>query len=282
VLTLPPDLADVTIGGGGASCTVDAATGASACITGASKFVAKRVGDFDVLFVKSLVVGAQALVDLVGTRPVILVATDRIDVSGVLSVGYLTKFTDDKPRPGVMTSGPGIGTLYYGGGGFCGKGGNAFEANGGGGSGTAYGTSELVPLTGGSGGAGSSKAGGAMQLVAGTKIRVEGMLNANGQDAFRAAGGSGGAILLEAPEIAGGGRIYADGGDGDGNVNSQNGGGAGSSITSIDGANSTEAYAYGGGGAGRIRINTRKLTWSGTLSPSLSSKCASTGTLGAK
>lgn len=274
----PAGLADVTFGTGteGVVCAVDDASGQSSCLSGANELVAKRVGDFDVLFAKSIVIAEGAFVELHGTRPVIVVAAERIEVKGMISVGYTTtNLLDDQPRPGVHTTGPGAGTAS-GGGAFCGAGGGGFDGTGGG---KTYGNAELVPLTGGSTGSGSSKAGGAIQLVAGAKIVISGLVNANGQDGFRAPGGSGGAVLVEAPSITGNGSITANGGDGDGNVNTETGGGPGSTSAVVDGKNATVAYAYGGGGAGRIRLDARQSTFVGTTSPAEDTPCTTKGVL---
>jgi hypothetical protein len=278
VITPPAGAADVTFDGSMLACDVDTGTGDSACLSGTNKFVAERVGDYDVLYAKSITIADNALVTLEGSRPVILVATDTITVRGYLSIGFTSQsLLDTKPRPGAQSTGPGVGGSYYGGGGFCGKGGGGVDGQGGGAS---YGTSELVPLVGGSNGSNASGPGaGALELVAGTKIVLDGLVNANGASAYDGGGGSGGGVLVEAPTIEGQGQISANGGDGGKNVNSNDGGGKGGAGATRDGGNATVAYASGGGGAGRIRLNARTQGFKGGLSPSESSTCASKGAL---
>lgn len=281
-IEVPAEAVDVTFDGGaqGAVCDVDAATGASTCLGGDNKLVAKRVGEYDVLFAKNLTVGSKAFVSFYGTRPVIVVAEGILSIEGMISVGYTTRsLGDTKARPGAQSGGPGVGGTYYGGGAFCGNGGDGFQNASKGG--VAYGKPELTPLLGGSHGSdpNSGGAGGAVQLVAGTRIRVLGLVHANGQDGYNGGGGSGGAVLLEAPLVEGSGALSADGGAGGKNVNTNDGGGAGGSGGSRDGKPATRAYASGGGGAGRIRINARTQSFKGTLSPSAASTCATQGPL---
>jgi len=158
--------------------------------------------------------------------------------------------------------------------------------------------------------------GGALQISAGQSILVRsvGIIAAGGGGAFRtAAGGSGGAILLEAPSFTlngiiaangGGGGAYAfngayptGGGDGtptaipapggalDGVV-----GGAGSAGPNVAGGNGQagaadaavmELTSAGGGGAGWIRINSAcpSIAAGSTISPSLTTACATQGGL---
>lgn len=278
----PAEAVDVTFEGKGigTSCDVDAATGASTCLGGDNKLVAKRIGDYDVLFAKNLTITDNAFVSFYGTRPVIVVATDTMEIKGLISVGYTTRsLGDTKPRPGAQSTGPGTGGTYYGGGGFCGKGGDGFQNASKGGA--SYGNPELTPLVGGSHGSdpNSGNGGGAVQLVAGTRIRVLGLVHANGQEGYSGGGGSGGAVLLEAPLVEGSGALSADGAAGGNNSGTNDGGGAGGSAGSRDGKPSTRAYASGGGGAGRIRINARTQGFKGTLSPSATSTCATLGPL---
>ncbi len=159
--------------------------------------------------------------------------------------------------------------------------------------------------------------GGAVQISSGLSITVgvAGAINAGGGGGQEGTGGgSGGAILLEAPLVTidgtlaanggGGGQLYANTGspggeDGlasaqpalGGNDGAHSGvGGNGSAGTTLNGGNgapSTTSVNYGGGGgggAGRIRINTptgaATIGSAATVSPALSTTCATQGTLG--
>ena len=188
-----------------------------------------------------------------------------------------------------------------------------------------YGNQALIPVLGGSAGGGVQVAhagGGALQIVAGTSIRISsfgsisapglgggGECDQNGQPG----GGSGGAILLEAPTVTITGKLAANGGGGTSQfMNGASGsaddqpapggvgatdsvGGAGSAGAIVNGGNGAGTaslsggctpggLAGGGGGAGRIRINTA--TGSATIgataivSPSLTTSCATQGQIG--
>lgn len=280
-LELPSELTDASIEHEGAVCFVNAETGESDCLKGTNKFVAKRVGDYDVLFAKTFSVPKSITVYLTGSRPVVVVATDSIDLQGSITVGFAPQYEvdNDRARPGARTSGTGIGGSFYGGGSFCGVGGIGFDGEGV--AGAVYGSDRLVPLEGGSRGAGTKwgKGGGALQLVAGSKIVVDGLINASGQVGDSGGGGSGGAVLIEAPTIAGKGFIAAIGGNGRNNVNANKGGGAGGGMSGADGGDGTYAYSGGGGGAGRIRLNGRNIEFTGEIAPNEGTKCATKGTL---
>jgi len=213
-----------------------------------------------------------------------------------------------------------IGTgqyLYSGGGGasYCGIGGagipsmGMYAAPGG----ATYGNATITPLLGGSAGGGENgnfgggAGGGAIQIVSSTRITLggEGLINAGGGggvDGNQAGGGSGGAILLEAPVVTIGGTLAANGGGG--GPNGQNAtttntaatggvdslaelcGGTGSAGTTTGGGagvtNTDKSIGGGGAGAGRIRINSSSgsATVSGTITPALSTSCATQGNLG--
>ncbi len=154
--------------------------------------------------------------------------------------------------------------------------------------GIAYGSSNLIPLEGGSGGAGGGHngpgqgggGGGAVQISAIGRIDVTsaGLINVNGSGGGAsstcggAGGGAGGAVLLEAMEISVAGTIVANGGGGsdweggpagtDGLLSDQRAaggggtGGAGGAGSALTGLGGTDNSGAGGGSAGRIRINT--------------------------
>jgi hypothetical protein len=149
-----------------------------------------------------------------------------------------------------------------GGGSYCGQGGAGdFTA-----AGVPYGTPQLSPLLAGSAGgnagtpaAAGGKGGSAVQLIAGTSFEIgaAGGINVPGNGGVPLtgagvngdAGGSGGAILVEATSIHVAGYVTAN----------------------------------GGGAAGRIRLNSTSgmatLDGSAIVSPSVSTKCVSQGTV---
>ena len=195
--------------------------------------------------------------DVTGKRALVLYAAKTVVVQTLLEVAG---------APGV--DGPGA-TRRYAVDQYTTDGGvgGSFATLGGGASGDSaaavYGEPTLVPLLGGmrgqSAGAAGGGGGGALQITAGERIEVTGVINAGGGGgtggygsySYRGAGGggSGGAILLEAPVVVVGGKIVANGGGG--------GGGGGNSGSGSTGATGGKAgfpspdplyAAYGGGG----------------------------------
>lgn len=253
-----------------------------------------------VVIVRSLRIPAGSVVRLLDKDPIVVVALETIDIEGVLRAdpGDCGGFSGGSSDGDGF--GPGGGLLSSrGSGSFCGRGGivggrvGAFGAT--------YGAPELHPLIGGSGGSGAysdADGGGAVQLVAGQRIRVTpgGGINMPGGSFLTA--GSGGAILLEAKDVIIGGTLAANGGGGGGSATSSRRGqlsdtptpgggsldGTGGAGTQIDGQNGTvldTKVGSGGGGAGRIRINTLsgQATITGVVSPALTTPCATMGTL---
>lgn len=201
-----------------------------------------------------------------------------------------------------------------GGGAFCGAGGPgggmAGPASNGG---KPYGEKTLHPLLGGSSGGAtdfgrSGGGGGAIHLFGRTAVEVGltgvvAALGGGGGGVVTGGGASGGAILIEAPKVRVAGIVTASGGGGGGysETAGENGrldgkpakggtgpnpGGDGSSGSLIDGSAGVKGATgsmggSGGGGAGWIRINTASGTAdiTGTLSPSLTTTCASQGVL---
>lgn len=136
--------------------------------------------------------------------------------------------------------------------------------------GATYGTSQLLPLIGGSGGGGGfggaiftatggSGGGGALLIVSNGTVNLTGAINANGGNGVLSGGtgcggggggGSGGAIRIVATMIQGNGAINA------------NGGAASASCAGGGGAESS-----GAGGAGRIRLESDAITRTSATSP---------------
>lgn len=253
---------------------------------------------------------------VLASTPVALVALENIELAGGIRVTPGMAGGAESSASGKDGNGPGAGKAAAatsgstaGGGGYCGRGGNGSVAGAPGGA--TYGSPELSPLVGGSSGGGllSGVGGGAIQLVAGGSIVVSstGYVDAPG-DGATGGGGSGGAILLEAPVVRVQGSLTANGGGGGGpggqdgatgtrtstraaggNEADAAGGGAGGAGSDLDGAPGKLNVDYpdgafsgrGGGGVGRIRIHTRtgSAEISGLVSPSLGTACATEGTL---
>jgi hypothetical protein len=181
--------------------------------------------------------------------------------------------------------------------------------------GLTYGAPDLIPLQAGSAGGSRDNArgapGGALQITSSTSISVgiTGAIFAGGlggdyyasSNGDGAGGGSGSAILLEAPTVTIGGTIAANGGGGGDatNVgtdsNPANGpgaaagggsggrGSAGATVNGAAGSVGTSTYGAGGGGAGHIRINTTSgsatLSAGYILSPSVGTACVTQGAI---
>jgi hypothetical protein len=205
---------------------------------------------------------------IVGTRALVLLAWTSVDVLGVLDVGGAQAF-----------DGPGAWSHYLEAADFAGGGvGGSYGSFGGENSAEPYGEPELVPLVGGMsgqeacGGQPGGGAGGALQISAGERITVDGVVNAGGgggtggwaSDSCNggAGGGSGGAILLESVGVEVYGMVAANGGGaGSGGTTSflGNDGADAVSIASADGGPSqseapcalgnTVYSGYGGAGA---------------------------------
>lgn len=275
----------------------------------------QKDGDAVTVFVaKSFRIDGSGSLAMSGGHPVVLFAYDTIDISGNVSG---TGLGGHSVTPAGTGGGPGGGGAPFdtfgpgGGGGFCGKGGvsgakpGAAPVPGG----VSYGTPELSPLVAGSAGGDASSStgatgGGALQLSAGKSIDVKagstiamsgvGAVNGGG-------GGSGGAILFEAPSVRIRGLVAVNGGSGSMNGEAgQSGqpstaaaqgprGISGSDATHVDGypgvaekSTNTAHDTGGGGGAGRIRINTSTGVADldgATFSPALSTPCTTQGKL---
>ncbi len=270
---------------------------------------------------RNIRIEATATVSARGSIPLALVALETMyiggtldfgaDDSGTYAGGYESPEVTDTNKDG---NGPGGGTAgseaHSGGGGsYCGGGG--MDGNEEGNGGAVYGNEILSPLMGGSSGGSvfAGAGGGAVQLVAGTSIRISatGQVTAGGGAGDYGGGGSGGAILIESPEVTIDGVVAANGGGGGGKGGgAENGmasdqpasgasdadhtadGGGGSAGNEIDGSDGgCDTYptepcfitGTGGGGAGRIRINTDSgaAAINGIVSPEVGTGCATLG-----
>jgi hypothetical protein len=285
-------------------------------------------GEIDVLVVDEFSVASGVQILLYGDRPLLVMAKNEIVIEGSIDAISDGLF----PSPGGAMPGDrdgnglgaGTGTSESGASGasFCGIGGKGASTadEPGGEPRSSYGNAELVPLQGGSSGGKAENAfsfggtgGGALQLVAGVRVRIAAGARINvgggGADGAAAGGGSGGALLVESMQIELDGVVAANGGAGSSAVGQpgEHGlasgeaapggttesecdvpGGVGSAATTTSGADGMpgepdcgQEASGGGGGAGRIRFNTPDGTFSpnGLVSPSLDSDCGTVGKL---
>ena len=232
-------------------------------------------------------IAAGATLQVTGSKPLVIIAFGTLAITGTLDVA-----SHANPR----TSGPGATTAPCNG--FAGvpssRGGGAGGSFGGAGG---AGAGAINPTTGNGGTPGPAITspmfragcagqdsgqpgtltgrggfgGGAVYLIAGSTIDVDGAVDASGAGGFGGecrgdcvnslgsasgggGGGSGGMILLEAPAIAITGRVFADGGGGgEGSSRSSNGLIGGESTGAgapLGGDNANADFNGGGGGAG--------------------------------
>jgi hypothetical protein len=231
-----------------------------------------------------------------GARPLVLLATNSITVlpEGTLDV---SSFRNDVGAGGntgecsaaiaglpnlslSLTAGAGGG----GGAGFGTPGGNGAAPDGGAGGSTTALTQIRGGCKGASGGTSSSGAGGeggngggAVYMIAGTSITIDGTVKANGAGGSGApnkagggGGGSGGLIGLDAPALAISGTMFANGGGagegGGGNRYGENGNDPSVYDAGTAGAADTNGGGGGGGGAGRIKV-FQAIVPTGKISP---------------
>lgn len=291
---------------GSTKVTIDTAKGTVSC-AGQPKgaFTFKAIAQVDTsqgtltagLFVtRRLVIEPSMVVDVVGNRPLVIVALETATIQGALRASAIDYQSNgggfDGVREVARGNGPGggqgaVARVGAGGGGHCGVGGG--EAAGG----KAYGRPTNSPLVGGSAGGGSRFAssgagGGAVQIVAGTSMEVSATgsiaVSGAGSSWLSGGGGAGGAILLEGPLVSVFGVLAANGGGGSETGSSNDGadgsasadpakggpgncsicgsGGDGAAGATIAGQTGTQIDAAqgqggGGGGAGWIRLNTK-------------------------
>jgi hypothetical protein len=292
------------------------------------------------IVVQSLKLGSNGVLMVQGDLPLVIVSLGDVTLDSNAAILANSASALDYLGPGGAAEqgnentkglGPGGGpagnTMTYigaGGGSFCGLGGAGGGATA---QSPAYGSADLRPLQGGSSGGsgtgdpgGSGAGGGAIQIVAAGTITVgaNAYITVGGQGAHSciggacSAGGSGGAILLEAPTVKVAGILAANGGaGGSGQTPGSDGlplsggtaptaapggsaaagsaaaGGNGSAGAATAGSaghagSSTVIPGGGGGGGGWIRINTRSglATLTGaTLSPDTTTRCATQGEL---
>jgi hypothetical protein len=201
-------------------------------------------------------------ISVTGSKPLVVVAVDKIDVTGSLSaastraggevIGASADYSAcDKGTPPTATSAAGGAGGSFGGNG--GDGGDGVANSGHGAHGASQTPSMLrggcsgqvgAAVAGGTGGA-AGHGGGVVALVANGSITVEGVINASGEaagggvhpSAGGGGGGAGGLIVLDAPTVSATGSIFTNGG----------GGGEASGVTGNDGANGNDPSVTGAG-----------------------------------
>lgn len=252
--------------------------------------------DACVIAAQSITIPSGNLVTVTGSRPLILIASTAITITGTLDAASHRGLpagpgADLGPCPTTMTSPT---TSQQGGGGWGGTlgaaGGNGGSSPGGAVGGIAGARIATSMFTGGCpGGNGASSAsgalggagahgGGAVAMLAGQAILIDGIVNASGAGAAGGkpaagggGGGSGGMIVLEAPSVKVPGQCFANGGGGgeagassgrDGAIGREStapdragSGGRGSTIGGDGGNGSFAATGAMSGDSGSARVN---------------------------
>ncbi len=246
-------------------------------------------GDVAVLHVARLTIAQGAVVRVIGTRPLIVVASGAIEILGIVDA------SGKQSLPGAGGSAPGEGAapgvtgIHFGTYSDTGGGGGGFGAAGaaggaitnctntlnGGAPGASTGDDTLTVLIGGSGGGqGESQAcsanpggagGGAVQLTSATSVHIatSGVINAGGGGGAGgidcgsfdgnsgAGGGAGGAIVLQAPVVHNEGVVVANGGGGGGSGSGSGGTpGTDAGMPGADGQPSATTASGGAAGGG--------------------------------
>ena len=205
---------------------------------------------------KTISIAATAKVTAIGANPLLLIASDAINVAGTIDVASRLSMMPGAGADTTCASPDGADNLTFnngqgGGGGGGGAGGSFGTAGGNGGAGRSFDGKPNPPggqapgpiaptsLRGGcAGGAGGEAdggqgngngggGGGAVALIAGSSLTIAGIINASGSggaqgtDGVYASGGAGGGgaggmITLDAPTIAVTGQVFANGGGGGG------------------------------------------------------------------
>jgi hypothetical protein len=207
-------------------------------VTGAATVLAPTA-----LYLSNLTITANGVLSASPTNLLVDVLQNAtIGVGGAIKVDGKGYGYNQGPGKGATLSGRGAGAGYGG------AGGNSQSGALGG---TNYGLVTRPEERGSGGGFGSfdyfggSEGGGAVQLIVGGTLNLDGALSANGNPGWQdnSGGGSGGSIWISAGALTGAGNISAAGGDGD-------------------------LFGGGGGGGGRIAIYSPENTFTGGISVS--------------
>ena len=202
-----------------------------------------------------------------GSRPLVLVATQTISITGTLTASSFRQFDivgAGADMPGCTAGAAPTGSSGGAGGSFGGMGGNGAVAGTAASAGMAGASFVPTTLRGGCSGQDGADAvaplgpgakgrgGGALYLIANTSITIAGTLSANGSggtgggtgdSAGGGGGGSGGFIGLDTPSLMVTGSVLANGGGGGEGSSTQNPGASGQ-----DTSTATVAAAGGAGG----------------------------------
>jgi len=246
-------------------------------------------GEVAVLHVASLTIAQGAVVRVIGTRPLIVVASGAIEILGIVDASGKQSIPGAGGASPGAGAAPGITGIHFGTYSDTGGGGGGFGAAGaaggaitscrttlqGGAFGASSGDDVLTVLIGGSGGGqGESMAcaanpggagGGAVQLTSATSVHIaaSGAINAGGGGGSGgidcgsfdgnsgAGGGAGGAIVLQAPIVHNEGIVVANGGGGGGSGSGSGGApGTDAGMAGADGQPSATIAAGGAAGGG--------------------------------
>jgi hypothetical protein len=197
-----------------------------------------------------------------GARALVILAYDSVDITTLLDVSG--DWSSDGPGASARYTAANSGAT-------SGAGGSYATVGGGHGVAATYGAAALIPLAGGMRGQSAAGpgggGGGAVQITAGSRISIAGVINAGGgggaggnasyASSGAGGGGSGGAILLEARNVTVTGSVVANGGGGGGGGGNDGGGGVGGggNVQSASGGSGNDGagcalYGYVHGGAG--------------------------------
>lgn len=209
-------------------------------------------------------ISVQGTVLVTGSKPLVLLATQSIDVTGTLdAASHRGGTTGPAANAAGCNAGTPAGTSGGGAGGSFGArggagGGTAGSATNGGVSGNAITPTVAHGGCAGQNGNGGSAGvagagGGAVYLIAESTITIAGVINASGAGGTNGVmsasggggGGSGGLIGLDAPTVTNNGLIFANGG----------GGGEGSGQTTAGAPGGDPVAGAGGTGGGNLSTN---------------------------
>jgi hypothetical protein len=198
-------------------------------------------GGLRVLVARSLVIGGESTLAASGDRPLYIVATERVDLFGVLDAGS----DGDRSGPGaVAATCPDAPT-----------GGDTDLGGGGGGGGGGFGGAGGAGATGDSGGIAGGDAGQVVEVPAAVRAGCAGATGSDGLGTGGGGGLGGGAVEIAACELSISGTVTSGGQGGGGGGSTAGGGGGGSGgyigldalVLSIG---STTVLAANGGGGG--------------------------------
>jgi hypothetical protein len=229
-----------------------------------------QMGNYCVIAGAGFTLAANQSIRGYGSKPLVLLSTTTIDLQGTVDVSSSHISDPDGKNIGASAnpSACGNGTTAQG---TSGASGGSFGGRGGAGEmidpdAAGIAAMPLMDLPtalrggcaggiGGGGGGAGGDGGGAIALVAGTKIDLNGKVNASGAGGQGGSatkcggggGGSGGMIVLDAPQITGTGSVFANGGGGaEGGAGSVSGGTAAAGSPGGESTGPTMSASKGG------------------------------------